>query len=72
LLAGLSGTQNCITSRHPSVDRAARAALGYAGFRRLRRDFSSGMGLDLLARRFRPLLGAPTALPSPAREAAAR
>ena len=53
-------------------DPTARAALGYAAFRRLRRDFSSGMGLDLLAKRFRPLLGAPTALPSPAREAAAR
>jgi glycosyltransferase involved in cell wall biosynthesis len=51
-------------------DPTARAALGYAAFRRLRRDFSAGMGLDGLARRFRPLLGEPARLPSPAREAA--
>ena len=53
-------------------DPTARAALGFAAFRRLRRDFSAGMGLDLLAKRFRPLLGEPAALPAPAREAAAR
>ena len=51
-------------------DPTARAALGYAAFRRLRRDFSAGMELDGLARRFRPLLGEPATLPSPAREAA--
>ena len=53
-------------------DPTARAALGFAAFRRLRRDFSARMGLDLLAKRFRPLLGEPAALPAPAREAAAR
>ena len=46
-------------------DPTARAALGYAAFRRLRRDFSAGMGLDGLARRFRPLLGEPATLRIP-------
>ena len=46
-------------------DPTARAALGYAAFRRLRRDFSAGMGLDGLARRFRPLLGEPAAASIP-------
>ena len=42
-------------------DPTARAALGYAAFRRLRRDFGSAAGLDRLARRFRSLLDGETA-----------